>query len=78
MKIFGPTGSILGGIQHLWASQVSVVKGQTYEFSFDYWNTVSKDLVSAGFMDAVIDGQVAMMMAWAFFFRPTSSGSAST
>ncbi|PUE42233.1 hypothetical protein B9Z49_21155, partial [Limnohabitans sp. 2KL-51] len=44
----------------LWASQVSVVKGQTYEFSFDYWNTVSKDLVSAGFMDAVIDGQVAM------------------
>ncbi|PUE22823.1 hypothetical protein B9Z38_15035 [Limnohabitans sp. MMS-10A-160] len=45
---------------HCWAEQVSVVKGQTYQFSFNYWNTTSKNLVSSGFMDVVIDGQVAM------------------
>jgi len=45
---------------HLWKSPVDVIAGQTYKFSFVYWNTTSKDLTTPGFMDVTIDGQVAM------------------
>jgi hypothetical protein len=45
---------------HLWKSPVDVIEGQTYKFSFVYWNTTSKDLTTPGFMDVTIDGQVAM------------------
>ena len=44
----------------IWSSTANVVQGQTYQFKFDYWNTVAKDTNTPGFMDVMIDGVKVM------------------
>jgi len=68
-KIFYGSMDGYGGVGQLgtiWGSQVDVVKGQTYQFTFDYWNTTfgtSADyaLGERIFIHALINGQEAMV-----------------
>jgi VCBS repeat-containing protein len=52
----------VGELGTLWGSQVDVVKGQTYQFSFDYWNTAigQYNPTNNVFIRALIDGQQVM------------------
>ncbi|PUE15613.1 hypothetical protein B9Z38_12780 [Limnohabitans sp. MMS-10A-160] len=64
-KIYYGSFDSYGGVGQLgvlWGSQVDVVKGQTYQFSFDYWNTAVGQYSPAQttFIRALIDGQQVM------------------